>query len=250
MNAIISAAGWKGSGASRGLAERPEPFLPLGDGTTSLSRSAKALSEKGYTVYIAMGKRGYPYGSYIRWQETTILPEFDEDFPWDRSPWTQELYDYASKLGTVLEMEDPGGWSTSLDTLCEAMDDIGRENWDRLFLTCGDMMIPRPCFEYIIDCEIPFVFSFTAYHACFGMDREGSEFFREYAEPYRRFSCKEAWYNAKSPSPNYQGVDVLKEHGFTHVQIDDRVPPCKWTDIDNTKTYQRAIKLVRDPEWA
>ena len=185
-----------------------------------------------------MGKMGYPFSKYIRWSATKHLPQFDEHFPWDESPWTQGRYDYAATLGEVVEMSDPGGWSTSLDTFCEAMDIIGRNNWEHLFLTCGDMIIPRRCFEYILDCGAPFVFSFTAYHTCFGLDGPGADFFREYTEPYRRFKDEDSWLHDKALSPNYQGVEALKKAGFEHVQL-DTAPPCAWTDIDIGPIYRR-----------
>ena len=244
-NAIISAAGWKGSGIDVGLAGCPESFLPLGNGSTPLSRTAGMLSDAGYTVYIAMGKRGYPYSRYIRWTLTSFLPEFSDDFPWNGSPWTQERYDYASEIAEVIEVRDPGGWSTSLDTLCEAMDAIGKEKWENLFLACGDMVMPEPCFKYILSQEIPFIFSFTAYHVYFGMDLPGAEFFRKYTEPYRRFRDADAWLHEKALSPNYQGVDVLKEKGFQHVQL-STAPPCKWVDVDTHKTYQKARRLIAE----
>ena len=91
MKALISAAGWKGAGDAFGLGAVPEPFLPLGDWTTTLTRHVEALA--GMDIYIGIGKRGYPYSAYRR----AIVKE-----PFDKSPWTQERYGLTARLGTVL----------------------------------------------------------------------------------------------------------------------------------------------------
>jgi hypothetical protein len=243
VKAIISAAGWKGAGAvaGNGLAECPEPFLPLGDGTTTLSRTATILRDSGFEVYPAIGQRGYPYSRYIRWTCTAHLPEFGNDFPWDGSPWTQERYDYAAQFGTVLEMPDPGGWTMSLDTFCEAMDMMGEENWDHLFLAPGDMVVPAECFESMFTLDVPFVLSFTAYHSYFFFDQAGAAVFREYTEPFRRLKDEQAWLHDKEWAPTHWGTTKLRDAGF-NVWGHDKLPEHKWTDIDIGPIYRK----VRD----
>lgn len=240
MNAIITAAGWKGAGEFENLPGCPEPFLPLGNGQCPLSRTATILNNAGFDIYIAIGKRGYPFHAYHR----ADLVQTDR-FDWSGTPWTQERYDYASQFGTVIEIDNPGGWSTSVDTFCEAMDTIGQEKWDRLFLACGDMVIPNYCLEYIITCEPSFAFTFTAYHCYFYLEQKDAEFWREYAEPFRRFDNRESWMNDKIWSPNYEGVAVLRENGIR--TIDHMIlPEQRWTDVDSYKTLKVARRFVAD----
>jgi hypothetical protein len=105
------------------------------------------------------------------------------------------------------------------------------------------MIIPRECFEYILSREHSFMFSFTAFHVCFGLNLSGAEFFREYTEPYRRFKSEDSWRSDKALSPSYQGIETLKEAGFKHVQL-DTAPECKWVDIDIAQNYRKACSLV------
>ena len=245
MKAIISAAGWKGAGVLLGLGQIPEPFLPLGDGTTTLSRTATTLSENGHEVYIAVGEKGYPYSRYIRWTAECPLPlpGFPADFPWDGSPWTDERLSYAADLGTVVQMPDPGGWTTSLDTFCETMDWLGEEQWDDLFLACGDMFVPRDCLEFILALETPFIFSFTAYHNYYGLDLAGAQFFRKYSEDFRRFRDERSWKRDKAMAPGHLGSVALRENGFS-VHGHDIAPPHVWSDIDYKETYADVLKMA------
>jgi hypothetical protein len=249
MRAIISAAGWKGAGIGTGLAGCPEPFLPLGDGTTTLSRTATILADNGYDVSIAIGRRGYPFCHYVRWTNTPTPPIFDDGFPWDASPWTTVRHNYAAKLGDVLEMPDPGGWTTSLDTLCESMDMLDEGEWDGLILTCGDMLIPHKCMNFILSLKKPFVFSFTAFHVVFGLDADGARIFRECAEPFRRFDSARSWKYDKRDGPSCYGLEVLKAEGFKAYGLDS-APQCnRWTDIDIDETYKDARALVAMPRF-
>lgn len=237
MKAIIAAAGWKGAGADIELAGCPEPFLPLGDETTTLSRTATTLMDNGFEVYVAIGPPGYPYSMYKR----SIIP--DGWIFWNESPWTQERYDYAAQFGTVLEMPDPGGWSTSLDTFCTAMDIIGGDNWDHLILACGDMLIPKNILEYVIGCTVPFVFSFTAFHSYFGLDKDGARFFREYTEPFRRYATKESWLSDKDMAPGHLGTAAMAKAGFS-IYGRGNAPAHEWTDVDICAHYRDAHELV------
>lgn len=240
--AIISAAGWKAAGYKDGLVGCPECFLPLDDdGSTSLSRMATFLADNGYEVHIALGTRGYPYRKYVRWKSTSTPPVFPGDFPWGSSPWTQERYDYASRFGNVIEVPDPGGWTTSFDTFCVAMDEIGND-WEHLLLARGDMVIPKECLEIILDTEPPFVFSFTAWHSYFLLDHDGAEFLRAYMEPFRRFATEKSWKNDKNMAPDHWGTAALEKVGFGVYGRDD-LPPHKWTDVDTSATYRMARTL-------
>lgn len=243
--AIIAAAGWKGAGYRDGLPGCPEPFLPLGDGTTVLSRTATILAENSFDVYIAMGKRGYPYKKYVRWVSANQPPEFNPDFPWDGTPWTQSRFDYASQLGTVIEVPNPGGWTSHLDTFCEAMDTLGSDNWDNLLLLPGDMVIPRECLEYMLTLERPFTLSFTAFHTYFFMDKPDSRFFRACAEPFRRFANEESWKSDKNMAPNHWGGRTLALCGFD-IHPHDILPEHEWTDIDTLPTYHDAKRLISE----
>jgi len=243
MKAIIAAAGWKAAGADIGLPGCPEPFLPLGDGTTTLSRTAQAFSDNECEIYTAIAGRDYPYSRYIRWSEQKFLPKFGHDFDWSATPWTPERYAYAAQFGAVLEMPDPGGWSTSLDTFCQSMDMIGADNWDGLILACGDMLVHREVLDFIAGLPVPFVFSLTAFHAYFGLDADGARCFRDYAEPYRRFRSQDAWRNEKNWAPHYWGNTILAQAGF-NIFGRETAPVQKWTDIDIAAIYGDALRWV------
>ena len=239
---IIAAAGWKGAGYKDGLAGCPESFLPLG-GATILSRTACIFAENGFKVYIAVGPLSYPYRKYVRWVSSLHAPVLPEDFPWDDSPWTQERLDYAATLGTIITVPDPGGWSTSLDTLCVGMDALGPDKWDGLLLACGDMVVPRICLEYMLALEKPFSLSFTAFHSYFFMDKSDAEFFRAYAEPFRRFKDEKSWRYDKDKSPGHLGSADLREAGFT-IHSHSILPSTRWTDVDTMQTYHGAYEVI------
>jgi hypothetical protein len=246
--AIIAAAGWKSAGHKDGLAGCPECFLPLGNGTTALSRTATTLAENEFKVYTVTGQIGYPYEKYVRWVATPRPPVIGKGFPWDSSPWTQERYDYAAQFGTVIEAPNPGGWTTSLDTFCVAMDEIGEENWEHLLLARGDMVIPRNCLETILGIACPFVLSFTAWHSYFLLDKDGATFLRAYMEPFRRFASKNSWLHDKNMAPDHWGTMALREVGFG-IYGRDSLPAHKWTDVDTAPTYHDAQRLVSDEEF-
>lgn len=245
--AIIPAAGWKAAGQKDGLTGCPECFLPLGNGTTSLSRTAMILADNDFEVYIAIGKLGYPYSKYVRLFATPDPPSIGDDFFWNSSPWTQERYDYAAQYGTVIEIPNPGGWSTSWDTLCIAMDTIGEENWERLLLARGDMIIPRYYLETIINAAYPSVFLFTAFHSYIQLDIDGAKFLRSYVEQFRRFETKESWKHDKNMSPDHWGTQELKKAGFDIHGRD--LANNKWTDVDIAATYHDACRLVNSKAY-
>jgi len=124
---IIAAAGWKGSGrnakAPQGpdicypLANCPEPFLPIGNGETVLSRLVRQFSDLGFQDF-AIG---------------IAEPEYQVA---NITPWTDELAKYAAQFGEVITIPDlhhHTSWHTTA-TVFEKC----RQGYDAALILFGD----------------------------------------------------------------------------------------------------------------
>jgi len=236
MIAIITAAGWKGAGRERGLPEVPECFLPLGDGTTTLSRMATGLSSLGFSVHIAVAPLGYPFSAY--WPKFML-----DDLP--ESPWTQEILDYAGGLGTLIEIENPGR-SGSHDTICKAMGMIP-DNWERLFIARGDMLLQKGGLQKIVSRKWPAQHQLCPNHSFFMFDKKTATIYLEYMKQFTgEWSTRAEWWgNGKHqywPDGHPQGTQAMKERGLPVHWSDN--PVMKWADVDSPATYTNAIGIV------
>jgi len=252
--AIIAAAGWKGSGVEEGLPYCPEPFLPLGDGTTTLSRSATMFAKHDFDVYIAVAEQGYRCSEY--WDD--LLPkESTEEFSMDSSPWTQARFDYASQFGTAVEVPNPGRTSANV-TLCFVMD-ILKGQYDQLLLAQGDMLLSYDFFEKMMvgfsRSLTPSIYGFTPNHLYFFLDRLRVIVYRHLVEPWigREFeSRRDPEYRrmaAYMPSGHPQGMGVMGIAG-TEIYGGHNWFNGEWMDIDTPEQYTRALQLVADGTFA
>ncbi len=257
--AIIAAAGWKGAGVERGLPHCPESFLPLGDGTTPLSRSAVMLTHHGFDVYIVLAKRGYPYNKY--WRHSIFGSYFDElsppkkgpdGFSMDDSPWTQTQYDYASQLGTVIEVPNPGRVSSN-ETLYFAINTL-EDQYEQLFLGRGDMLLSFNFFKKIMtELSWPSMYAFKPGHACFLLDRKSAAVYCELVEPWiqgkwespRDLEHREM--GKRVPDGHPEGTGAMMEAGImVYGQHNCTWSNKTWMDIDIPEQYEQALRQVAD----
>ena len=246
--AIISAAGWKGSGFGSGLSGCLEAFLPLGDGTTTLSRAAMIFKKLGFAVCTAVVKRGYPYKKYPVRRGTT--PE-DMGLSGDDSPWAQERVDYAAQFGEVVEISDPA-WASVYDTFCIVMDHLGKQKWNRLVLAMGDMLMEAGYLEAIMtQLPWPSQYVFTPGHSYLLLNTAGAVFFQQYIEPRRRHASWEEWAHRSpyQPAGHPQGSGAMMAGGVPTYSSHNG-PNGKWMDIDTPTNYKAALKLVADGTFA
>lgn len=261
--AIIATAGWKGSGRMHGLAGCPECFLPLRDGTTSASRLSRQLSQLGLEIYIAVGELGYPFGKYM-WRGQWA-PEGEEALPIDLflymmdlspkdSPWTQDLLDYASEIGNVIQVPDPGR-GNSHNSFCVALDEIGEENWDDIVLVQGDMVLPDTFFEQIIEFPRPCQYQMCPNHSVFLLDAEGTAFYRAVCEqPHMREGCAllRDWRKISRQYPNGHphGTEMMEREGGIKKRAlfntPEGPPPFELIDIDSPRTYKKVREKIAD----
>lgn len=262
---IIAAAGWKGTGREIGLAECPAPFLPLGDGTSALSRLSKQFYRLDYNVFIAVGALGYPFKAYqprggYRTQAyadrsiDSILEEIGVQ-PND-SPWMPERHAYAATLGEIVIMPDPG-WSNQHDSFCEAMDYLG-DNWERLVLICGDTIFST---TFLIDVfkTLPWPCQFGMHynHAIFLLDKVGGATYRSYTEGHRKRARNLAgWPTATKLYPD-GGIGTGRlgilgvEHCGWHSRKWRHLRDWRhlWFDIDHPNGYQEAMEGIKKGMW-
>ena len=256
--AIVSAAGWKGSGKERGLPGCPECFLPLGDGTTSLYRNAKVAAKLGFEVYVAIGELGYRYreyhrhtmpGHYSKFLHCAVPGREIEGFSMDDSPWTQERFNYASQLGTVVELPNPGP-AFSHDTFCFVADTL--DDWDQLLLARGDMLLSLGYLERILT-ELPWpsMYTFNPNHAYFLFDKKGMVAYRNQLTPVMRSGWallprpERGNVYARMPDGHPQGTTAMKHAGVA-IYGGHNGPRGKWMDIDTSESYTQALQWVAD----
>lgn len=259
--AIIAAAGWKGAGREEELAGCPECFLPLGNGTTSLSRLSAQLTNLDFDIYIAIGELGYPFGKYMwRYQKVPdgegarSVDVFLEQMglsPSD-SPWTQERLDYAAQLGTVIQISNPGR-GNSHDTFCIVLDMIGEESWDDILMVQGDMVLPEKFLAQIVDLPKPCQYQLCPNHSIFLLDKKGSTFYRGFCErPHMREGCDllRDWKVICSQYPNGHphGTGILQDEGGIKKRAPFNTPsgpiPLRFIDIDSVRSYDGAKKAI------
>lgn len=263
--AIIAAAGWKGVGREVGLAECPASFLPLGNGTSTLSRLSKQFHRLGYDVLIAVGALGYPFKAYQPRDEylvqhaagrsiESILEEIGVH-PED-SPWTLERHAYAATLGEIVTMPDPG-WSNMHDSFCRVMDYLG-DNWQRLVLVCGDTVFSTPFLRDVFTfLNWPCQFGMHYNHAIFLLDTAGGAIYRNYTEDHRKRARSLAdWATATNLYPDggvgtgRLGILGIKHCGW-HSQKWRHLRDWRrfWIDIDHPNGYQEAIEGIKKGMW-
>ena len=250
--AIIAAAGWKAIGRNVGLQHIPGPFLPLGDGTTIVSRLAGQLGNLGFEVFIAIGALGYPFGSYqLRWgsDERGYNTPSEEGLrsiglsPAD-SPWTTELYGQISQWGELVSIPDPG-WGNQHDTFCVSLDRIGKQ-WDKVLLICGDTILDDSLIVGITNLlPWPCQFQMHPCHSIFLLDRKHVGVYRNHAQDYRRRPDKyQAWKRIIPRYPDGQiGTGLLERDGIKHYGwhnwpegvIEDSNK--MWVDVDSPSKY-------------
>lgn len=243
--AFISAAGWKRSGEDHGLADCPEPFLPLGDGTTPLYRIARILSGLGFEIYIAMAPVGYKFHQH--W------PKFTEGRPpLEGSPWTQERVDYASQLGTVIHVPNPGR-SGSNDTFCKMLEAV--TDWDRVLMARGDILTADRDLEIVIETlPWPSQYQMACNHSYYLLDQKSAAIYLQQMAPWRcdNWLSRTAWSNAMHrwvPDGHPEGTGQFADAGIPSYGGHNG-PKLRWKDIDNARRYDNVLKLVADGTFA
>lgn len=140
--AIIAAAGWKGAGADfPGVPPGcPEALLPLGDGTTILSRQVRQLRERGFEPFIGVGQPGCRFPWWARHVvEGNYVSKEGAEQGSVSSPWTEERVEYVRGLGTPVLCPDPD--ATSHHGTYRLVLDAAGWDWGRAFFSHGDMLI-------------------------------------------------------------------------------------------------------------
>ena len=257
--AVIAAAGWKAIGRNVGLQHIPGSFLPLGNGTTAASRLAGQLRDLDFEVFIAVGKLGYPFGSYqLRWsgdEKGYNIPS-EEGLgsiglsPTD-SPWTSELYRRASQWGKLISVPDPG-WGNQHDTFCVGLDEIGGQ-WEKVLLVCGDTLFSNSLIADITTLlPWPCQFQMHPCHSVFLLDREHAGAYRSRAQNYRRRPENYwDWRQTVARYPDGQiGTGLLEYDRIKHCgwhnwpggKVEDYSK--LWIDLDGPSKYNRVIEWV------
>lgn len=242
--AFISAAGWKRSGEEHGFGDCPEPFLPLGDGTTPLYRTSRTLSGLGFDIYIAMAPLGYEFCRH--W------PKFTAEDPLKGSPWTQERIDYASELGTVVHVPDPGR-SGSNDTFCSMLEMV--TDWDHVLMARGDILTADGDLEMVIETlPWPSQYQMACNHSYYLLDQESAVIYLQQMAPWRRnnWTSRRAWGDAMHrwvPDGHPEGTGRFANAGIPSYG-EHNGPKLRWIDIDNARRYAHVLELVADGTFA
>lgn len=248
---MIAAAGWKGVGYQERLADCPATILPLGDGTTILSRLVAQL--RGFEIFIAVGKLESTADSYpvrrIHFEHPK--PESLEarlerlGVSSKMKPWTPERHEYIRRLGTIIPVE-AGGFSCH-NTFCLVMDYIGYD-WDRTLLIQGDNLFSTEYITKIVE-ESPWPCQYQMHpaHSIFLLDRVAARVYREYAEAYRIHVGDSP---EKFGQPDERAGTVrLAELGIPHWgphrdQITSEWFHDNWLDVDDIEDYANAKRRV------
>jgi len=151
--ALIAGAGWKGAACRISIVPPktpefllplitcPELLLPLGDGSTVLSRLAGQLQDRGFSLFISVGGPGclFPTAARHYGGHRTLITKEAVRAGQVVSPWTEERIRYVQQFGCVVRQPNPdiGNCHTSF---CSLIDAAGK-GWDRWLLLCGDMVI-------------------------------------------------------------------------------------------------------------
>lgn len=264
--AIIAAAGWKGGGwgmddrvkecpdVFRPLTSCPEPLLPLGDGTTPVSRLVKQLKHHGFKIVIGAGEPGCTYQSFamfcpgceIHPRLKVELSRFGQSL--DMSPWTPERIAYLRTLGTVHLMPNPGVGNCH-DTYCHVID-TGLASWNRLLLLHGDTLFIDKFLDDIFALSWPCQFSMHPVHTMFLLTPEILSAYRNFAEQHRAGweTYREKQVMAMRWPGGIKGARVLATKlglpahsmgtiGRQNVEIE-------WLDIDDPSKYIEARRRI------
>jgi len=257
--AIIAAAGWKAIGRNVGLPHVPGPFLPLGDGTTVVSRLSTQLSNLEFEVFIAIGKLGYPFGNYqLRWggdENGYNIPNEEGlssiGLSPTGSPWTSELYKRASQWGKLISIPDPG-WGNQHDTFCISLDEIGKW-WEKVLLVCGDTLLDDSLIADIANrLSWPCQFQLHPCHSIFLLDKAHAGIYRNHSQDYRRRPASyRAWKRITPRYPDGQiGTGSLERDGIKHCgwhswpEKEAEDISKLWIDLDGPSKYNRVIEWV------
>ena len=160
--ALIAGAGWKGAACRLKnvpsqtpefllpLIACPELLLPLGDGSTVLSRLAGQLQDRGFSLFISVGEPGclFPTAARHYGGHRTLITKEAVRAGQMVSPWTEERVRYVQQFGCVVRQPNPdiGNCHTSF---CSLLDAAGRD-WDRWLLLCGDMVISGALLDEVL----------------------------------------------------------------------------------------------------
>lgn len=234
--AIIAAAGWKGAGSSYhpGCSE---PLLPLGDGTTVLSRLVGQLRERGFEPFIGIGKPGcrYPFWAH-RMAERGYVPEDEARQGVDSSPWTEERVEYVRSLGTPIFCPNPDETSHH-ETYRIILNEIGTD-WDRAFFSHGDMLIRDSLLDDYLALPWPCHIVYRL-HTWLILDPAAASVYCDVARGHRE---RRMW-DARDTEPAARLHEVI-----SLVDGDEAFPgrADEWMDIGRVCDYRRALEWVKE----
>lgn len=257
--AIIAAAGWKGAGCRRAsvplcqpclkpLATCPEPLLPLGDGTTPLSRLSHQLSSHGFKIVIAVGKLGSLYPKYVasagnRWISRPLAKQM-----LNQSPWTRGRLAFAAEYGRTIAISKPdqGG---SVESVCHVIDILQREEpLTRLLIVFGDTLFSDKALDDLLDLPFPFCLH-RGGEFLFYLDAKGVEIYHKLA-PRRPPNAEFFRWKHQIVHPYHQlqaelartGVHLFGQGGE---DFEGSVPTYPGTDLDTWKAYDQVLGMIR-----
>lgn len=240
--AVIAAAGWKGAGHTTGMVDRPEALLPLGDGTTVVSRLAAQLKALGFTSIIGVGRPGclYPRVAYFLTvgnpRQERFLPEDVAQVGRTVSPWTWEDVEYVARFAVpwIVPVPERGNWHNFAHTVLDA---IGYRNWDRLFIVSGDYMFTDALLRDVVSCSPPCQVQMPSTgHVAFLLDPAGARIYYEAMETHQGF---------RQTTP----IAELERAGLPLVKVGEGRGD-EWLDVDFEHSYRGAVKrIAEEPAW-
>ena len=253
--AIIAAAGWKGAGHGfKGqladipeiclpLETCPESLLPLGDGSTVLSRWVRQLRDHDFTaIFAVVGQPGclFPTIRDVPGTAHHTTPE-QAAVCATQTPWTWERLNYVASLATPILSPDPN-YANFEDSYARGLDAIGSD-WDRLLMLHGDTVVSDGLLQTTLAQEPSCFVELHPYHNLIWLTREHAEAYRELQEERHRRQgggCALAWCNA------------VKGLGIRLYKLGEAFPKhfYEWRDIDYRGDFQ-AVTTSREgrPSW-
>lgn len=238
--AIIAAAGWKGAGHRSGMADRPEALLPLGDGTTIISRLVNQLKALGFLSIVGVGRPGclYPrvaeYLSGANPRQERFMPEDVAHIGRTISPWKWEDVEYVAQFAVpfIVPVPERGNWHNFARTV---FDIIGYSNWKRLLLMTGDYVFTDAFLKDVVNCPCPCQAEMLSTgHVVFLLDPAGARIYYETMEAHQGF---------RQTTPRAE----LERAGIPLVRVDATQG---WLDVDYHHDYSGIVQRIEEnPAW-
>lgn len=253
--AIVLAAGWKGAGCRKvdvpncqdclkPLATCPEPLLPLGDGSTSLSRLSRQFRELDFEVIIAVGKLGCLYPRYAGDAGGRSISRVLAHQMLRESPWTKGRLQFAAEYGNLVTIDEPDGGTRFNSACCSIEACLQRGPVSRLFIVHGDFLFSDRLFREIVNLPFPFYLHLFGGEEVFFLDEGGIQIYHRIA-PRERLS--ENYFESKRAmiKPRRLLCETLALAGVNLLNVKSLTYGREWQDLDTWRAYNRALGRVK-----